>query len=153
MRQIKEKNLKIDLFDKKVSQIVLEISKDQEEICSFVDSFKMEKNLSEKLREFKEKEEAEFDKIKSEYELKVKTFKEKYKQLEEKEFNYLENEFKKIKEKMSDEYNAKIKTIENKLKSKHEQLKREVYKKHLEKNFPLIKNLNEHSTFDINKRK
>ena len=86
----------------------------------------MEKILSEKIKEFKEKENREFEKIKQEYDIKIKSFKEKYKELEEKEFSYLENEYNKTKERMQAEYNTKTSSLENKLKSHHDVLKREV---------------------------
>jgi len=86
----------------------------------------MEKILSEKIKEFKEKENREFEKIKHEYDIKIKSFKDKYKELEEKEFSYLENEYNKTKEKMQAEYSNKISSLENKLKSNQDILKREV---------------------------
>ncbi len=85
----------------------------------------MEKILSEKIKEFKEKENREFEKIKQEYDIKIKSFKDKYKELEEKEFSYLENEYNKTKEKMQAEYSTKISSLENKLKSNHDVLKKE----------------------------
>jgi vacuolar-type H+-ATPase subunit H len=86
----------------------------------------MEKILSEKIKEFKEKENREFEKIKQEYDIKIKSFKDKYKELEEKEFSYLENEYNKTKEKMQAEYSTKISSLENKLKSNHDVLRKEV---------------------------
>lgn len=86
----------------------------------------MEKLLSERLKEFKEKETDQMNRIKEDYEIKVKAFREKYKQLEENEFNYLENEYNKIKEKMQLDYNTKISNLESKLKSKQGLLDKQV---------------------------
>lgn len=79
---------------------------------------KLEKLMNERLRDFKEKENEQMKRIKEEYEIRVKAFRDKYKQLEENEFQYLENEFNKSKEKMHEEYNIKICNLEMKLKSK-----------------------------------
>jgi hypothetical protein len=86
----------------------------------------LEKLLSERLKEFKEKETEQMNRIKEDYEIKVKAFREKYKQLEENEFNYLENEYNKIKEKMQLDYNTKISNLEVKLKSKQGLLDKQV---------------------------
>ena len=74
--------------------------------------------MNERLKDFKEKEADQMNRIKEDYEIKVKAYREKYKQLEENEFNYLENEYNKIKDKMHDDYNTKITNLEMKLKSK-----------------------------------
>lgn len=87
---------------------------------------KMEKLLSDKIKEFKEKEAKEFNTIKQEYEIKVKAFRDKYKQLEENDFNYLESEYSKLKEKMESEYSMKIKNFESKFKMSEERLKKQV---------------------------
>jgi hypothetical protein len=82
----------------------------------------MDKILIEKIKEYKEKENNELERIKTEYEIKIKSFKEKYKELEESEFVFLENEFIKCKDKMQLEYNKKLNNLEAKLKSLQERL-------------------------------
>lgn len=86
----------------------------------------MEKLLADRVKEFKEKEQMELNRIKEEYEIKIKTFKEKYKQLEENEFNYLENEFNKNKEKLQADYNNRITSFEARLKSERINLDKQV---------------------------
>ena len=74
--------------------------------------------MNERLKDFKEKEADQLNRIKEDYDIKVKAYRDKYKQLEENEFTYLENEFNKIKDKIHEEYNLKISNLETKLKSK-----------------------------------
>lgn len=74
--------------------------------------------MNERVRDFKEKENDQMSRIKEDYEIRVKAFRDKYKQLEENEFQYLENEYNKIKDKLHDDYNMKISNLEMKLKSK-----------------------------------
>ena len=65
-------------------------------------------------------------KIKEEYEIKVRTFKDKFKQLEENEFNFLENEYNKSKDRMEAEYKLKTTNLENKLKMNQDRLIKQV---------------------------
>ena len=74
--------------------------------------------MNERLNDFKEREAEQMKRIKEDYEIRVKAFRDKYKQLEENEFQYLENEYTKIKDKLHDDYNMKIANLELKLKSK-----------------------------------
>ena len=104
IRLLKEKNLRIDNFEKQMKDL-----------------------LEEKLKEFKKKEAYEMETIKNDYEIKIKAFRDKYKELEEKEFKYFENEFNSVKEKLQIDYNSKIKNTEDNLKTNYDRLKKEVY--------------------------
>lgn len=84
--------------------------------------------MNERLNDFKEKEAEQMKRIKEDYEIRVKAFREKYKQLEENEFQYLENEYTKIKDKLHDDYNMKIANLELKLKSKQGLIDKQVNK-------------------------
>lgn len=75
----------------------------------------MEKILSEKVKQFKDKESNDLSQLKEEYDIKIKTFKEKYKQLEEKEFKFYETEFNKVKERLQIEFKANVSSFETKL--------------------------------------
>jgi hypothetical protein len=103
IRLLKEKNLRIDNFEKQMKDL-----------------------LDEKLKEFKKKEAHEMETIKNDYEIKIKAFRDKYKELEEKEFKYFENEFNSVKEKLQIEFNSKIKNTEDNLKTNYDRLKKEV---------------------------
>lgn len=84
--------------------------------------------MNERLNDFKEKEAEQMKRIKEDYEIRVKAFRDKYKQLEENEFQYLENEYTKIKDKLHDDYNMKIANLELKLKSKQGLIDKQVNK-------------------------
>ena len=102
LRLLKEKNMRFDNYEKQ-----------------------MDKLLSEKVKEFKEKEKTEFEAIKRDYEIKIKAFRDKYKELEDKEFSYLENEYDRKKEKLEIDYKQKFSNLESKLKSNQENLLKE----------------------------
>lgn len=82
--------------------------------------------MSDRVKEYKEKEAEQMASVKEDYDIKVKAFRDKYKQLEENEFNYLENEYNKIKDRLHDEYNMKISNLESKLKSKQALIDKQV---------------------------
>lgn len=84
--------------------------------------------MNERLKDFKEKEAEQLSRLKEDYEIRVKAFRDKYKQLEENEFQYLESEYNKTKDKMHEEYNMKISNLEMKLKSKQGLIDKQVRK-------------------------
>jgi hypothetical protein len=94
----------------------------------------MEQLLNEKIREFKQKENDEMNRIKSEHDIKVKAYRDKYKQLEENEFAYYENEYNKNREKMENDFKTKITNLERQLKLNQERLEKQEfdYKKRVE---------------------
>jgi hypothetical protein len=96
----------------------------------------MDQLLSDKLKEYKEKENAELERIKQEYEIKVKAFKDKYKDLEDSEFKHLESEFNAKKEKMQSDFQSKMSELDAKLKTHSERLNRE--DENLQTRFKLI---------------
>ena len=95
---------------------------------------KMEQLLNEKVKEFKQKETDEINRIKEEHNIKVKAFKDKYKSLEDNEFAHFETEYNKNKEKFEAEFKVRMNNLENKLNVNEERLAKQEqdYMKRLE---------------------